>query len=210
MLGGMLPIPWYHSLADFGSVWQWKTSHFVVTVTSDSQGRSFYWRLNDISSGSERFIVDGQASSFGQAEAGVREAVGKTYSPKLGFVKYAGSYATTFVLATGAKKDLGVYDGFNVIVEVADRDGDVRTVKGVARLSHYNLLVIHKDTTYRIAPSYVLSIRADGEVSPKDDPTSEENVSRVVQGVVIAGCTGRPGFLANTVDHVGRKCPIHE
>lgn len=202
----MLPIPWFHSVADFGSVWRWSTPHFMVTVTSD--GKSYYWRVADLTAGRERPLLDGQGATFGQAEAGIREAIGKSYSPKLGYGKYAGSYATTFMLADGSKKDLGVYDGMKVVVDVINSQGEVRTLSGVARISHYELLVIQGEITFRIYPSHITRIQADGQLPPKDD--GYQGKTRTMEGQVIPGCTGRAGFLAGTVDHVGRKCPIHE
>lgn len=33
---------------------------------------------------------------------------------------------------------------------------------------------------------------------------------RVMIGIISGGCTGKPGIVKNTVEHVGSPCPIHE
>lgn len=205
----LAPIPWTYDTSDIGTVWRWENDTFVATVTSDE--RSFYWTLSDKSadpSGDPRLFAESQANSFESAERGIRETVGKAYSPLLGFRRFAGALATTFMLGTGETVDLGIYTGRKIRVTVAQRDASDEVVRGIASVEHYELLLTDGDDVLRILPSFIVDITPEGVKTPVVSATPKS--SRTVQGRFEPGCTGRPGFLANTVEHDGAPCPLHE
>ena len=202
-------IPWVHEAADFGSVWIWETPHFIVTVNGDT--RSFYYTIGDKTSpaadGHPRMLTDGQASTFEQAERGIRGTIGKSYPPNIGYAYYAGSLATTFTIATGQNIDLGVYAGQTITVTTLNPDGTRTDYTGTASIQHYDLILTMGTSAIRISPSYIAAIKPMGKIVPT---TAQGKVNRTMKGRVVPGCTGTPGFMGGTVDHTGRICPIHE
>lgn len=199
------PIPWGHSTTGLGSVWQWTTPHFRATVTGDN--RSCYWNLVDLSDGRERLFADGRTSTFAQSERQVRETVGKAYDPRLGYQHYAGPLATTFTISTGEQVDLAPYHNRPVEVAAITPDGGTANFVGTGRVSHYHFVVTQGEQQARISPTYIVNIAPPRRVGqPKPGRTN----SRTFEGAVVPGCTGRPGFLTGTVEHVDLWCPIHE
>lgn len=208
----LAPIPWTHDTSEFGSVWQWENDTFLVTVNGDM--RSFYWTIADKSANPDaapRPFADGTAGSFEQAERSIREVIGKAYPPSLGFAKFAGALATTFVIGTGESVDLGSFVGRKVKVTVASREGPDEIYRGTAKVEHYELILISGDEALRISPSFLLGIEPEGFGGPSMRPTSVgTSGTRTIQGRKEPGCTGTPGFMAGTIEHRGPICPIHE
>ena len=209
MVAGAVPaIPWAHSTDDFGSVWVWDTPHFIVTVNGND--RSYYYTIADKSAaapGATKVLSDGQAATFMQAETMIRSTIGKSYHPGLGYLPFAGSLATTFLLANGQETDLGPYVGARVDVTVLQRDGTRETHTGIAKVQHYDLLLEQPAGTLRISPSFVVDIRLVGSRQPT---VATVRLNRTYPGRVTPGCTGVAGFIADTVDHHALTCPIHE
>lgn len=201
------PIPWSHSILDFGSVWKWETPHFVVTVNGNDI--SCYWNITDLTSGKERAFLDGTTKTFMEAEQQVREAIGKSYPPHYGYQTIAGPFATTFTISNGEKLDLGPYVGHNVIATVvADpQSGGTATHEGYATIDHYDLVLTQEKTSVRISPTYLVSIETRQQRPYRKVKTVK---ARTHPGRVVSGCTGNPGFLPNTVEHNNLLCPIHE
>lgn len=202
------PIPWSHSVSEFGSVWVWDTAHFRVTVNGDA--RSCYYTIGDkvsVPEGGPRPFADGQAATFEEAERMIRGTIGKAYPAGLGYQYYAGPLATTFRLGTGQDVDLGVFAGQRVEVTVASSNGPDETYVGVANIDHYELVIATEAATVRISPSYILAITLVGKTVTAVAPL---RVDRTFQGQAVPGCTGQPGFLSGTVEHRGLSCPIHE
>lgn len=157
------PIPWSHTMSDLGSVWKWSTPDFTVVITGDS--RSFYWVLSDTSlnpEGEPRPFADGTTASFEQAERAIRETLGKAYPPQMGYRQYAGSLATTFILADGRAHDLEEFVDRRVTVTVAERGWDGLPCRGVASVEHYDLVLTTAEEIVRISPSYIVDIVPDG------------------------------------------------
>lgn len=205
------PIPWSHSVSDFGSVWQWDTPAFLVTVNGDM--RSFYWTIADKSANAFADpcpFADGQAANFEQAERSIRETIGKAYPVSMGYQHYAGSLATTFMIGTGETVDLGVYIGRRVSVLVASREGPDEVYRGTAKVEHYDFVLVNGDEALHITPSYIMSIDPDGPSGVAAVRKPAPAATRTVQGSLTPGCTGIPGFLPNTIEHTGKPCPIHE
>lgn len=203
------PIPWSHQISDFGAVWRWETKHFVVTVNGDA--RSCYFQIADKVSnpgGDPRPFQDGRTATFEQAELLIREVIGKAYKPALGYGQFAGSLATTFRLANGQDVDLGPYTGHMTVATILNPDGTTADYTGIARVEHYEL-VLAGDNTYRISPSYITGLRIAGR-TVKTPVAAKAKANRTVRGVVTPGCTGKAGFLPNTIEHTGRICPVHE
>lgn len=202
-------IPWDFDKSDIGSHWIWDTPHFVVVVNGDS--RSFYYQISDKSanpSGPPQFLADGQAATFEQAERLIRGTIGKAYKPSFGYQHFAGPLATTFPLGTGQQADLGGFIGQNVEVVTLNQDGTEQTYKGIAGVSHYDFVLQMDTVSVRISPTYILSIKVVGS---RGGPLAKApSTTRTFNGRVVPGCTGKPGFLPNTVEHVGAICPVHE
>lgn len=162
---GLPAIPWAHSSADFGSVWLWEAEAFTVTVNGD--GKSFYWVIMDKSmtrdgAGEPRPFADGRSATFEQTERAVRETIGKAYPEEMGYRVYAGPLATTFMLGSGIEKDLEEFVGRRVNVTVAVGDGQTVTYKGIAKISHYDLVLACPRESVRITPSRILDVVPDG------------------------------------------------
>lgn len=203
------PIPWSHETSDFGSVWVWETPHFVVTVNGDA--RSCYYQIADKSANPGQPpapLSDGRAATFEQAEQLIRETIGKSYKPTLGYGQYAGPLATTFTIGTGQTVDLGPYANQEVDVTTIGTNGNDVTYRGTAKISHYELLLNTGSVTIRISPTYIRGISLLGRQTKQIATTRP--VNRTVQGRVEPGCTGRPGFMPGTVEHTGLICRIHE
>jgi hypothetical protein len=201
-------IPWAHETSEFGSVWKWETTHFVVTVTGDR--RSCYYTIGDRSAGPNtpvRPFADGQTPSFEQAERLIRETIGKAYKPTLGYSQYAGTLATTFELGNSQRVDLGIYLGQDITVTVTNSNGNATVYDGIAKIQHYDLILERGGTAIRITPSHISDIRLSTRQAPV---AGKPRANRTVIGRIEAGCTGQPGFMPGSVDHTGRVCPVHE
>lgn len=205
------PIPWAHSTSDFGSIWQWETSAFLVTVNGDQ--KSVYYQIADrmVDAKNPKPFADGQASSFEQAERAIRETIGKAYPASMGFQQYAGNLATTFMLGNGQRVDLGLYVGRRVTAKVASREGQTEEYTGVASVKHYDFVLTEGEEAIKITPSYILEIKTHGG-NPIQPPVaaSSPTSGRTFQGKVSPGCTGIAGFIPGTVEHYKGACPIHE
>lgn len=204
---GLPGIPWSHSATGMGSAWRWETPHFIVTITGDHH--SCYWVLTDKTSGSERILADGRAANFQDGEKQVRESIGKSYPPSFGYAKYAGPLASTFMISTGESIDFTPYLGEWVNVEAYGEGGQTVTLQGLASVKHYDFVVTDKGQAYHITPAYIVSVSTRKRSSLNDAPATKLN-SRTVPGTVTPGCTGRAGFMPNTVEHPFGFCPIHE
>lgn len=208
MVSVLLPaIPWSHSSSDFGSVWTWETTHFIVTVNGGE--RSCYYVISSKSMDGEppKPFSDGQAATFEQAELMIREAIGKGYSPNLGYQHFAGSLATTFIISTGVKIDLGAYSGHEIEVKVFNKSGDNEVYTGIASIQHYDLVITKNSQAVRIPPSYIQSISFPNKIVPVELPS---RLNRIISGYIEKDCNGKPGFIEGTVEHYGLLCPIHE
>jgi hypothetical protein len=206
---GLTPIPWRFQDSALAQMWQWTTPHFQVTVTAEQQ--RFYWELGDLimpNQGLPRFLAEGWTNGFDAAEREVREAVGKSYPPLLGYGAYAGALATTFTIATGERINLGEFNGQQVLVTVRLANGLDQTIVGYASVVHYEL---HIDPptggAMKIQPSHI--VREGGGSGAKSN-NSYLGIGRMYRGTVTRSCTGKPGYMPNTIDHTGSPCPAHE
>lgn len=161
------PIPWAHSSADFGSVWMWDAEAFTVTVNGD--GKSFYWVIADKSAPgadtspdtARKPFADGRSATFEQTERSVREIIGKAYPEEMGYKVYAGPLSTTFMLGSGMERDLEEFTGRRTRVTVAVGDGKTETYRGIAKVSHYDLVLTCPREAVRITPARIVDIIAD-------------------------------------------------
>jgi hypothetical protein len=183
----------------------------VATIIGE--GNAHQWDVGDLIESKDGYpipLMDGRTSDFATAEHDIREAIGKSYAPTLGYRVYAGDLATTFDLATGEKVDFGQFHGARVLVEVGVGGGSVTFVRGQATVEHY-VLVVATDSNelIRIQPHRVRSIVHEhgGYDQMKQRGTK---VPRMYFGKVERGCTGTPGFVHDTVEHGGTRCPVHE
>ena len=221
-----LSIPWTYT-DEAGMVqWSWVTEHLaariVAIVAQDPRGdrviRYYHWELADrmrLNQGMPRLLVEGDAASFDQAELLVREHVGKCYDPRLGYRRYAGPSAFTFELSTGERKDVSSFIGAEVTITVITSDGGTHSLRGDFDVAGYRWRLRAADRIVDVTPEHVLSI-SDRSVHAAEagritHPDSYSGVGRIYREDFRAGCTGRPGFLPQTVDHAGaQRCPLHE
>lgn len=214
MVKSSLPaIPWAHSASEFGSIWVWDTPHFVVTVNGSN--RSCYYVINaksNIPGKSLEPFADGTTATFEQAENLIRETIGKSYPPNLGYQHFAGPLATTFVIGTGARVNLGDYIGrfSNLVVFIKDSITGVMTeepLNGVVAIDNYELILTLDTQTLRISPTFIKSISLPEIVKPITIPLG---LDRIFSGKITQECTGKPGIIDGTVEHNAGLCPVHE
>jgi len=213
-IGALTPVPWrYHESAGL-RVWNWETKHFYANITSDDGG-PFLWKVHDGSGRAPRLLASGETPTFTNAENAVREVVGKSYRPALGYLEFAGSLAMTFALSNGQRIDLSPFLGHVCSVTVLLEDRSTRVVVGQFSIYHYDVLIEQPNgTVLKVQPASIVTINRETEdvvIPGKEDADSRWlGVGRVYRGRVREGCTGLAGFLSDTVDHSGPLCPVHE
>lgn len=211
---GLAPIPWRFQDSAVARIWQWTTPHFQVTLTAEP--RSFYWELGDLvvpNQGQPRFLAEGRAVDFATAEAEIREMVGKSYPPQLGYRVYAGALATTFTIATGERINFGEFAGQQVVVSVRLPSGADQTLVGYAAVVHFELVLdAANGGTVKIQPAHIVRIvREGGGSAGSVADTGYTGVGRMYRGQKTRTCTGIPAFLPGVIDHVSPGlCPVHE
>jgi hypothetical protein len=221
------PIPWTFTDSPGVLLWTWMTEHFVCRISGSEVVneedperrfiRSYRWDVSDLmrtQQGLPRLLVDGTSASY-EAEAAIREHVGKLYDPRLGYRRYAGDLAFTFTLSTGERIDVSPYIGTKCAVTVLMPDGAQRTVSGDLDVDHYKWRLTTPEVFQEINPDHVVRIANRSELAERATALthldSYSGIGRIYTEDPRAGCTGRPGFLVGTVDHAGvPRCPIHE
>ena len=228
-VGLVEPIPWNFTDSPGILLWTWITDHFVCRISGaevanddDPDGRriirSYQWDVSDLmrtQQGLPRLLIDGTATTYEQAEAAVREHIGKCYDPRLGYRRFAGQLAFTFTLSTGERIDVTEYLGTKCSVTVLMPDGAQRTVSGDLAVEHYKWRLTSPEATLELIPEHVLRISNRSEVAERATALthldSYSGIGRIYREEPRPGCTGRPGFMVGTVDHAGApRCPIHE
>ena len=221
------PIPWIFTDDPGLLQWAWVTDHFVARISAVQAGespdgqriiRSLHWELSDrmrLNQGMPRLLIEGDASTFDQAESALREHVAKCYDPRLGYRRYAGPLAFNFELSTGERLDVSGFLGREVTVVVLGSDGSHSTVRGDFDVQGYRWRIRGGDSVYEIVPEHVVSITDRSTFAQEAlqvvRPESYSGVGRIYREDPRPGCTGLPGFLPQTVDHAGRpRCPLHE
>lgn len=211
---GLAPIPWRFVDTDLMKMWLWETEHFEAKVAAE--GTLFVWEVGDLivsNQGLPRFLAEGRTGDFASAERECRELIGKSYSPRLGYARYAGHLATTFTLASGERRDLAPFHGQRAVVTVQLPTGDTQGFVGQVQISHYELILTpDAGTTVRIQPPHIVQIVGEtGGTGRSAGQSAYTGSGRIYRGQVTRGCTGNPGFMANTIDHTGpAACPVHE
>ncbi len=223
------PVPWTFTDAPGVLQWTWGTEHFLCRITGtevededDPHGRrnirSYSWEVSDLmrmQQGLPRLLVEGSSTSFEEAEARVREHVGKCYDPRLGYRKYSGALAFTFALSSGESIDVSEYIGTRCAVTVLMPDGSQRTVTGDLDVDHYKWRLSTAEQIMEILPDHVVRITNRSEVAERATAVTRNDrysgIGRMYREDPRPGCTGRAGFMMGTVDHAGApRCPIHE
>jgi hypothetical protein len=211
--GCVAPIPWQYHGTDGLQMWLWQTPHFVAKIGIELAG--FYWTVGDLvaaGGGRPRPLTDGRTSDFAAAERELREAIGKSYPAVLGYRSYAGPLATTFRIAGGQFLDFGNFEGQHCLVSVALANGTERGYSGYVRVVHYEVEVtLVNGGAVRIMPSHISKVMKGSGRSAAPLADQWTGAGRIYSGSVMRGCTGRPGFLPETIDHAGvGSCRIHE
>lgn len=204
-------IPWAFLNHDVMKMWVWRTDHFEVRVSAGFN--SFNWVITDfMQSPDGRFLVEGVTRDFHEAEEQVRETIGKSYPAKCGYGEYAGALAHTFTIATGQRIDFSQFLGHRTIVTVRMPDGREKSFAGSVRAVHYEVHVTPESgTAVSIQPAHIIKVKTEsGRPTRTAADSTHTGVGRIYTGAVVRGCTGRSGFLPQTVDHVGGTCPVHE
>lgn len=224
-------IPW--QFTDEGGVlqWAWLTDHFIARIIgqeahghspAEDEGarvvRSYRWELSDLiqrNQGMPRLLIEGMGRTFPEAEEAIREHVGKAYDPRLGYRRFAGDATFTFTLATGERLDVHRFIGTPCQITVLLPGGGTQIVGGEFDVRAYRWNVRSRDGEFEIVPEHVQSITNRSEVADRAAEITMSDtyagIGRIYREEFRAGCTGRPGFEARTVDHAGAPaCPLHE
>lgn len=220
-MNDFLPIPWVTDINKILSLWVWETPHFRVQVTTDELQNHYTWEITDLSQGRKQALYDGFSMGFKDAEKAIRETIGKSYPVSLGYRKYAGDLATTFVIFTKERIDFGPMEATRVLMKVRSlnpANGIIgeRMIAGVLRIVNYTLEVIPEHGSgVTVPPSHILSIKQEyGGMATEKKQDNIGNLAsiRTYRGTVSNGCTGKPGMLPGTVEHSTRAawCPIHD
>lgn len=226
------PMPWSFTDAPGVLLWTWLTPHFVARITGTEAGcdvddagddgrrliNSYGWDLSDLvrtSQGLPRLLVNGVSTSFEDAERSMREHVGKCYDPRLGYRKFAGPLAYTFMLSTGQRVDVSEFIGTRCAVTVLLPDLTERTVTGDFEVTHYKWRLAAPDRIMEILPEHVMRITNRSEAAERASAIVRgdlySGVGRMYREDPRPGCTGRAGFMLGAVDHAGAsRCPLHE
>jgi hypothetical protein len=223
------PVPWTFTDSPGILLWTWITDHFVARVTGtevdneeDPDGRrvirSYSWDLSDkirLQQGLPRLLVEGTSTTFEEADASVREHVGKCYDPRLGYRRFAGALAFTFTLSTGERMDVSEYIGTRCAVTVLMPDRTEKTVTGDFDVAAYRWRLTTPEQVMEILPEHVLRLTNRSEAAERASAITRNDsysgIGRIYRQDPKPGCTGRPGFMLGTVDHAGApRCPIHE
>lgn len=210
-LSGLRPIPWAFINHDLMKRWVWQTPHFEVVVTSDFN--SYSWVVTDLMKSADGlFLTEGRTRDFQTTENEVREAIGKSYPAKLGYREYAGGFASTFTIATGARLDFAQHSGQVVVVKVRMPDGTDQPFVGTVRAVNYEVHVTPESgSAVRIQPSHIVEVTSAESRRGGNAPAfMYTGMGRVYTGGIVRGCNGLTGFMPNTVDHNGAHCSVHE
>jgi hypothetical protein len=220
-----MPIPWVYSDSPGVLLWTWVTEHFIARITGtevegieDRRIRSYSWEVSDLMrtyQGLPRLLMNGVTASFEDADALVREHVGKCYDPRLGYQVYAGKHAFTFTLATGAVMDVEGMIGTRCTVTVLLPDRRHEVVVGDLSVHHYKWRLRDGDQILEVTPEHVLTIVNRSDAAQRAtaivETCSYSGIGRIYRSEWSAGCSGSPGYVVGTVDHAGRaRCPVHE
>ncbi|MEY4136014.1 MAG: hypothetical protein RL205_142 [Actinomycetota bacterium] len=225
------PVPWIYSDAPGILMWTWLTEHFIAKITgaevhdSDVTAisgqrtiRAYSWELADLMRTHQdmpRVLVEGMAASFDDADALIREHVGKCYDVRLGYGRFAGSLAQTFTLATGEVLDTTPLLGTRCTITVLLPGGGSQQVQGDLSLEHYKWRLRDGDQILEITPEHVSSVVNKSEAATRAAKVvhleTYSGIARIYRDERKTGCTGTPGFMVGTVDHAGApRCPVHE
>lgn len=210
-------IPWAHTSSAIISLWVWETPHFVVTISREGMSvkKMFNWKIVDKSTGVSQNFESGPDVSFESAVDTALEIIAKAYPRELGYQQYAGELATTFTVANGRRYNFASAIGENVIVRALDENNEEQLYTGLFDTQNYSFIVSsgNKDVTM-IPPGRVLDVVKEFGMSSflQTSPTVNKKMSRTVNAEWVPGCTGQPGYRANTVTHSSNTkfCPIHQ
>jgi hypothetical protein len=162
-----------------------------------------------------RVLIEGMAATFDDAEALIREHVGKCYDSRLGYGRFAGSLANTFTLSTGETLDTTALLGTRCTITVLQPGGRTQQVQGDLSLAHYKWRLRDGDQILEITPEHVTSVVNKSEAATRAAKVvhldTYSGIARIYRDERKSGCTGTPGFMVGTVDHAGApRCPVHE
>lgn len=203
------PIPWSFTDSE-GGVWLWTTEVFRAVISTVGPN-GYYWEVSHVYADANPEVVSsGSLGSFADAEFAVRETVGKAYRIEAGFRPFAGKLATTFQLANGRWLDFGPLEHARARITVRRTDGGSDVYSGLLRVNHFMIDLGTENGGMSIVPSHILDVRRDNGITP-ETMDSAKRPTRITDGNVTPGCTGRHGFTPGTVDHFDApQCPVHE
>lgn len=212
------PIPWHIEDSSIFTSWIWETDHFVLTIFGEgSEKKVFNWKIAEKSSGRPLVFDEGSGVSFKDCVDQSVEIIAKSWDRKLGYQKYAGDLATTFVIADGRKIDFSSLVGTTVTVTAKDSEGSHTILTGALDTHFYDIAISTDNTTLTIIPSRkIIDVKQEfGSVSAIDSlevkglGSANKTVTRQAW---VPGCTGKPGYHPGTTihQHDDPYCSIHK
>lgn len=211
-------VPWIFHDSPLMKAWEWRTEHFEVKIYSMGSNSALAWQVVDITGPQPSTLDNSESRTFEEAERDILELVGKSYPPVLGYWAYARELATTFVVKNGANFDFGPYEGKESTLHVYNKKNPQVPIiiTGILHVTNFQITVSPPNgTSVIIPPSFVLSVQKESEnrlaYSSHDPNKQGPKKRRIIHEEWRPGCTGQPGFAANTVIHNAddRYCPIH-
>lgn len=213
-----VPIPWVHNSSPLVTSWVWETSHFILTIFAEGLNtkKMYNWKINDKSKGFPIPFDSAPAESFQSAVDTAIEIIAKSYSREYGYQAYAGELATTFTIANGAKLNFAPIVGIMVIVIAKNAAGEETSTTGIFTIQNYDFVIqTTENTGVIIPPERVINISEEyGSMNILESLQNSVKTSRnkrIFYQEWVKGCTGRPGFNANTTEHAPNDpfCSIH-
>lgn len=210
----MKSIPWDYEKSNLITTWWWSTEHFDAIIKSD--GERYSYQVTNKTPSMHRLLGSGVTMDFTSAEAEVKHVIGKSYAPALGYRALMGSASTSFRIYTGEVVDFSKYEGLHVKIVAATRKQEDSILIGTLQVQNHSVILTDSVNTrkYKIPPHFIKSIStvAAKRNQPKTSSTKTHHVeSRTLHADFKPGCTGRPGFFPNTVEHPNsaKWCPVH-
>lgn len=207
-------IPWtYRDLSGLHT-WRWRTERFDAYIKSQAGSNTYVLQVTDLSTGQRNIVLNDMETSFDRASQSIAIFVARAY-PRHEYGKYAGDAALTFEIRTGERVNFGRYEGTpSTRVKYLGENGHARFVTGSLQVNHHSIEVTTEDrAVVTLPPQLIVEVKGEFDARTGVPGGEEERIitGRTISGAWKPGCTGRPGFKQDTVEHDQNTpwCPLH-